>query len=98
MYRKYLEWRQEFGTDEILSFRVPELTRIKEFYPHGYHKTDRMGRPIYIERLGYLNVNRLFEETSEERMIRYSGREYEKLSERYSPPALRLQDILLNRL
>lgn len=79
MYRKYLGWRQEFGTDEILSFKVPEVSRIKEFYPHGYHKTDRMGRPIYIERLGQLNLNRLFEETSEERMIRYSVREYEKL-------------------
>lgn len=79
MYSKYLQWRQEFGTDQIMSFRVPELPQIKENYPHGYHKTDRFGRPIYIERLGELNLKRLFEVTSEERIIRYSVREYERL-------------------
>lgn len=85
MYKKYVEWRQEFGTDEILSFRVPELSRIKECYPHGYHRTDRSGRPIYIERLGQLNMTRLFEATSEERLIRLSVREYEKLIKEIFP-------------
>lgn len=54
MINNYLEWRVTFGTDEARFFEFPELPQVKEVYPHGYHKTDRHGRPIYIERIGKL--------------------------------------------
>jgi hypothetical protein len=58
---------------------------MKRFYPHGYHKTDLQGRPIYIERLGQLEISRLFEITSEPRMMRYFVREYERVLKQIFP-------------
>lgn len=52
MLTNYVNWREEFGTNEIMTFAFPEVNEVKKCYPHGYHKTDRYGRPIYIERIG----------------------------------------------
>ena len=52
---------------------------MKKFYPHTYHKTDKQGRPIYIEVLTKLNVKEIFKITSSERMMRYYIKEYERL-------------------
>mmetsp|Transcript_9504 Transcript_9504/g.18387 ORF Transcript_9504/g.18387 Transcript_9504/m.18387 type:complete len:331 (+) Transcript_9504:995-1987(+) len=79
MLTNHLKWRIDFGLEQIFTFAFPEFREIFEFYPHGHHKTDRSGRPIYIERLGLLNVKRLFEVTNSERMLRYFVREYERL-------------------
>jgi hypothetical protein len=79
MITNHMKWRIDFGIGEIFTYSFPEFRTLFEFYPHGHHKTDRSGRPIYIERLGLLNINRLFEVTSPERLLRYFVREYERL-------------------
>lgn len=79
MIAAHMKWRIDFGIGQIFSFSFPEFREIFEFYPHGHHRTDRSGRPIYIERLGLLNVKRLFEITTSERLLRYFVREYERL-------------------
>jgi hypothetical protein len=85
MYRKYLQWQVEFGVDELSTFIVPELPSIKEYYPHGYHKTDKYGRPVYIERVGQLDIDKLLEATTEERLLKYCVREYEKVHSQVFP-------------
>jgi hypothetical protein len=52
---------------------------VKKIYPHGYHKTDKTGRPIYIELISKVNLTELFKITSEERMMKYYIKEYERL-------------------
>ena len=42
-----------------------------------YHKTDKKGRPIYIERIGQTDVAKTFEVTTEERLGRHFVQEYE---------------------
>jgi hypothetical protein len=42
-----------------------------EVYPHGYHKIDKLGRPIYIERAGMLKVDKVFEISTEERLVKH---------------------------
>jgi len=79
MFNKYMQWRQEFGTDHILEFSFPEVVEMRKFYPHGHHKTDKSGRPIYIERLGQLKIQDLFQITNEDRLLKYYVREYERL-------------------
>lgn len=79
MIEKLFSWRIEQEVDQIHLFEFPELPQVKQVYPHGFHKTDRYGRPIYIERIGALDLNRLFEITTEERMLKYYIREYEAM-------------------
>lgn len=72
MFQNFVNWRKAQGVDEILeTYDFKEFNEIQEVYPHGYHKTDKQGRPIYIERLGLLNVPRTFEISSPERMVRH---------------------------
>ena len=42
-------------------------------------KTDKFGRPIYIELINKVNLDKFFQVTTEERMISYYIREYERL-------------------
>lgn len=58
--------------------RVQEREAFLALYPQGYHKTDKLGRPIYIQHLGQINVKTLKTVTTEERMIRYHVQEYER--------------------
>lgn len=44
---------------------------MQEYYPHGYHKIDKKGRPIYIERQGQLRINELFALTNDERLVKH---------------------------
>jgi hypothetical protein len=50
---------------------------VQALYQHGYHGVDKIGRPVYIERIGLLDVPALFQITTEERMIRHFIQEYE---------------------
>ncbi|CAG9332436.1 unnamed protein product [Blepharisma stoltei] len=79
MFQNYLKWREEFQVDQIMSYEFPELEQVKTCYPHGFHKTDSHGRPIYIERIGALDLKRLFEITTEDRMLRYFVKSYETM-------------------
>ncbi|KAJ6494614.1 CRAL-TRIO domain-containing protein [Mycena polygramma] len=78
------KWRKEFGVDEIVkNFEFPERTTVDKYYPQYYHKHDKDGRPVYIERLGQLDINALYAATSQERLLKHFVLEYEKfLSER----------------
>lgn len=42
MFTTFIKWRKEFGTDEIESWEFPERAEVKKYYPHGYHKTDKL--------------------------------------------------------
>lgn len=79
MFNKYLAWRTENDVDNIATFEFPEVNDLKEIYPHGFHKTDKFGRLIYIERYGLINMDRIHQITSEERLIRYYIKEYESM-------------------
>ncbi len=44
-----------------------------------YHRQDKLGRPIYIERVGHLKIKKLWKVTTEDRMLRYYIRSYERM-------------------
>ena len=53
MWQNFIDWRIEEGVDDIIdTFSYDERWLAQEHYPHMYHKTDKQGRPIYIERIG----------------------------------------------
>ncbi|KAJ7745428.1 CRAL-TRIO domain-containing protein [Mycena maculata] len=72
------KWRKAFGVDELVrTFEFPELKEVDKYYPQYYHKMDKSGRPVYIERIGNLNIKALYACTSQERLIQRLVVEYE---------------------
>ena len=78
------------GVDTIQdTLHFHERDAFLSLYPQGYHKTDRLGRPVYIQHLGQINIRALQSVTTEERMLLFHIQEYERAL-RYIFPACSL--------
>ncbi|KAL2987489.1 hypothetical protein AAZX31_11G031800 [Glycine max] len=79
MFQNYLKWRKDFRVDVLpKEFNFTEYDEVKKCYPHGYHGVDRYGRPVYIERIGMVDLNNLGQVTTFERFIKHHVSEQEK--------------------
>ncbi|CAD7696725.1 unnamed protein product [Ostreobium quekettii] len=79
MMMDMLQWRQENRVDHILDeFHFAEREEFLSIFPQGYHKTDKQGHPVYVQHLGNINLTRILEVTTEERMLKYHIQEYER--------------------
>jgi len=93
------KWRAEYagvGVEELVrTFDYKERPEVFKYYPQYYHKTDKDGRPLYIEQLGSVDLTALHKITSEERMIQNLVCEYEKMADPRLPACSRKSGYLL---
>ncbi|KAG8630504.1 hypothetical protein KVT40_002123 [Elsinoe batatas] len=93
------KWRKEFGggIDNLLqTFDFgDEKKKLEHLYPQYYHGTDKDGRPVYIERLGNINLTEMYKITTEERLLSNLVVEYEKVSDPRLPACSRQSGHLL---
>jgi hypothetical protein len=80
MFSNCERWRQEKKVDEIYeTFTFDEHAAVQALYPRYYHQTDKLGRPLYIEQLGKLDLEQLFKITTRERLEKFFILEYERV-------------------
>uniref|UniRef100_A0A060SX04 ARAD1A00946p n=1 Tax=Blastobotrys adeninivorans TaxID=409370 RepID=A0A060SX04_BLAAD len=96
MFEKCEKWRKEFGTDTVLEdFHYVEKSKVAQYYPQYYHKTDKDGRPVYFEELGKVKINEMYKITTQERMLRNLVWEYESFVNHRLPACSRQKGELV---
>ncbi|KIN00864.1 hypothetical protein OIDMADRAFT_145023 [Oidiodendron maius Zn] len=90
------KWREEFNLDELVrTFDYTEKAEVFKYYPQYYHKTDKDGRPVYIEQLGNIDLTAMYKITTGDRMLQNLAVEYEKLADPRLPACSRKAGSLL---
>lgn len=79
----------------VPNFDYQEKPQVFAYYPQYYHKTDKDGRPLYIEQLGKINLDAMRKITTDERMLSNLVVEYEKMSDPRLPACSRKAGHLL---
>ncbi|RKF62850.1 Sec14 cytosolic factor [Erysiphe neolycopersici] len=88
-------WRKEIDLDNLTrNFVYSEKEKVFQYYPKYYHKTDKDGRPLYIEQLGNIDLTAMYKITTPERMLNNLAVEYEKMSDPRLPACSRKSGVL----
>ena len=79
MFLNHLSWQKDFGIRDILqNYHFHERDKFIANFPQGYHKTDKVGRPIFLQQIGKMNVPEMKKFSTDERMVKFHIQEYER--------------------
>ncbi|XP_055589565.1 protein real-time isoform X2 [Uranotaenia lowii] len=69
MLQESLQWRKEHRIDDILGeYKIPAV--VDKYFPGGWHHHDKDGRPLYILRLGNMDVKGLLKCVGEDELLK----------------------------
>uniref|UniRef100_A0A8D8H750 Protein real-time n=2 Tax=Culex pipiens TaxID=7175 RepID=A0A8D8H750_CULPI len=69
MLQESLQWRAEHRIDDILSeYKTPVV--VEKYFPGGWHHHDKDGRPLYVLRLGNMDVKGLLKSVGEDELLK----------------------------
>lgn len=86
MILKYLHWLKDTNVEDIyLNFKIPNMEELKLYYLHAYHKTSKEGCPIFIQFIGEIDVEKLFELISSSDLSKYSTKLYSTMERELFP-------------
>lgn len=78
MFQDFIDFRKKKNYDRIKKMEKDEEF-IREKYVRGYYHTDKIGRPIFVERVGFSKVNELLDTMSKDEVEDYFVQLYERL-------------------
>jgi len=91
MWTNFINWRKENNIDDILNLEFKDVEAAKEHYPHLWFRTDKLGRPIFIERMGKLDFDSLVKAVPLERLQQHFIYDYERLQNKIFPACTKAQ-------
>ncbi|XP_034669728.1 protein real-time [Drosophila subobscura] len=95
MLRDSLQWRKEHRIDALLEeYTKPAV--VVEHFPGGWHHQDKDGRPIYILRLGHMDVKGLLKSLGMEGLLKLALHICEEGIQKINESAERLDKPVLN--
>ena len=64
--------RKQYNLDTLIDdFSYPELPEVRKYFDFCCHGIDKLGRPVYVEKMGTIDIPRLLQVTTQERLIQY---------------------------
>lgn len=69
MFKKSLEWREKMKVDGLYDRKFPNLIPLRSYWPGNFHKLDRDGVPVYIERIALLDIKGVFKAVPDDELI-----------------------------
>ncbi|XP_022657945.1 SEC14-like protein 1 [Varroa jacobsoni] len=64
-----LVWRKKYAVDKILqNYQIPKI--VKEYLPGAWHYSDKNGRPVYVLRLGQIDIKGFIKSIGQEGVMK----------------------------
>lgn len=78
MFDNFMEWKKEKGLLDTGKVDMAQFKDIKVNYCHGYYNTDKLGRPLYIEKVNELKPKEMFKNYTDEQFFMYYLQSYDR--------------------
>ena len=70
MLTNYIQWRRDNNVDDIIENQdFPEEVELQKLNPIGMHKTDKLGRPVYYDNIGFADFDKVFRIAPPEKIV-----------------------------
>lgn len=71
MIENYLKWCQEIDMESIPNLDLSKYEKLKTLCQEGYCNVDKNGKSVYITRAKFLKADKIFQEYTEEELVKY---------------------------